>query len=101
VLLASKSWAALRDYWRFPALLLRIDSPGGTVGDSRNLQCSEVADSKLKLTASAAYLRGVISMRLNTSHGELGTISSGIGVILRGNNLERLLPPKNQRFVQR
>jgi protease-4 len=55
---------------QYPALLLRIDSPGGTVGDSQEIY---------------------EALGANYIMANPGTITGSIGVILRGNNLERLL----------
>ncbi|WP_431632003.1 signal peptide peptidase SppA [Alkalinema pantanalense] len=82
---------------KFPALLLRIDSPGGTVGDSyeiysalKRLQtkgCKMVA-SFGNISASGGVFIGVAAQHIMANPG---TITGSIGVILRGNNLERLL----------
>lgn len=80
----------------YPALLLRIDSPGGTVGDSQ-----EIYDAlkKLKTTIPVVASFGNISasggiyIAMGASHivANPGTITGSIGVIIRGNNLEKLL----------
>ncbi len=81
---------------RFPALLLRIDSPGGTVGDSQEIYTAlrRLAE-KIKVVASFGNISasgGVyIGMGANHIMANPGTITGSIGVILRGNNLERLL----------
>lgn len=81
---------------RFPALLLRIDSPGGTVGDSQEIYTAlrRLAE-KIKVVASFGNISasgGVyIGMGANYIMANPGTITGSIGVILRGNNLERLL----------
>lgn len=83
---------------KFPALLLRIDSPGGTVGDSqeiydalRKLQ----QDKNVKVVASFGNISasGGVYIGVGAKHiiANPGTITGSIGVILRGNNLERLL----------
>ena len=81
---------------KFPALLLRIDSPGGTVGDSfeiysalKDLQktCKIVA-SYGNISASGGVFIGSAAPHVMANPG---TITGSIGVILRGNNLERLL----------
>lgn len=81
---------------KFPALLLRIDSPGGTVGDSfeiysalKRLQekCHIVA-SYGNISASGGVFIGAAAPHVMANPG---TITGSIGVILRGNNLERLL----------
>ena len=81
---------------RFPALLLRIDSPGGTVGDSQEIYTAlKRLKDKLKIVASFGNISasgGVyIAMGANHIVANPGTITGSIGVILRGNNLERLL----------
>lgn len=81
---------------RFPALLLRIDSPGGTVGDSQEIYTAlRRLQEKLKIVASFGNISasgGVyIGMGANHIMANPGTITGSIGVILRGNNLERLL----------
>ncbi|WP_017300522.1 signal peptide peptidase SppA [Nodosilinea nodulosa] len=81
---------------RFPALLLRIDSPGGTVGDSQEIYTAlRRLQDKLKIVASFGNISasgGVyIAMGANHIVTNPGTITGSIGVILRGNNLERLL----------
>jgi len=81
---------------RFPALLLRIDSPGGTVGDSQEIyQALKRLQQKTKIVASFGNISasgGVyIGMGAEYIVANPGTITGSIGVILRGNNLERLL----------
>lgn len=81
---------------RFPALLLRIDSPGGTVGDSQEIYYAlKRLGEKVKIVASFGNISasgGVyIGMGANHIMANPGTITGSIGVILRGNNLERLL----------
>lgn len=81
---------------RFPALLLRIDSPGGTVGDSQEIYTAlQRLKDKLKIVASFGNISasgGVyIGMGADYIMANPGTITGSIGVILRGNNLERLL----------
>ncbi|MEI6830489.1 MAG: signal peptide peptidase SppA [Synechococcaceae cyanobacterium ELA445] len=81
----------------FPALLLRIDSPGGTVGDSQEIHaallrlrrkgCTVVA-SFGNISASGGVYIGVAADRIVANPG---TITGSIGVILRGNNLSKLL----------
>ncbi|MGF1570674.1 MAG: signal peptide peptidase SppA [Nodosilinea sp.] len=81
---------------RFPALLLRIDSPGGTVGDSQEIYTAlgRLRD-KLKIVASFGNISasGGVYIGMGAEHimANPGTITGSIGVILRGNNLERLL----------
>lgn len=81
---------------KFPALLLRIDSPGGTVGDSQEIyDALKRLQEKVKIVASFGNISasgGVyIGMGAPYIMANPGTITGSIGVILRGNNLERLL----------
>lgn len=81
---------------KFPALLLRIDSPGGTVGDSQEIyQALMRLREKVKIVASFGNISasgGVyVGMGAEYIVSNPGTITGSIGVILRGNNLERLL----------
>jgi protease-4 len=81
---------------KFPALLLRIDSPGGTVGDSQEIYAAlKKLQDKVKIVASFGNISasgGVyIGMGADQIMANPGTITGSIGVILRGNNLERLL----------
>ena len=89
---------------KFPALLLRIDSPGGTVGDSQEIYqalmrlrssgCHVVA-SYGNISASGGVYIGSAADRVVAN---AGTITGSIGVILRGNNLEKLLERVGIRF---
>jgi len=81
---------------RFPALLLRIDSPGGTVGDSQEIYSAlKRLRQKVKVVASFGNISasGGVYIGVGAEHimANPGTITGSIGVILRGNNLERLL----------
>ncbi len=81
---------------KFPALLLRIDSPGGTVGDSQEIYSAlKRLRDKLKIVASFGNISasGGVYIGMGAEHimANPGTITGSIGVILRGNNLERLL----------
>lgn len=81
---------------RFPALLLRIDSPGGTVGDSQEIYSALCRlQEKVKIVASFGNISasGGVYIAMGAHHivSNPGTITGSIGVILRGNNLERLL----------
>lgn len=81
---------------RFPALLLRIDSPGGTVGDSQEIYSAlKRLREKVKIVASFGNISasGGVYIGMGAEHimANPGTITGSIGVILRGNNLERLL----------
>ncbi|KGG16374.1 MULTISPECIES: signal peptide peptidase SppA [unclassified Prochlorococcus] len=81
----------------FPALLLRIDSPGGTVGDSQEIHAAllrlretgcHVIASFGNISASGGVYIGVAAERIIANPG---TITGSIGVILRGNNISKLL----------
>jgi protease-4 len=81
---------------KFPALLLRIDSPGGTVGDSQEIYSAlSRLREKVKIVASFGNISasGGVYIGMGADHivANPGTITGSIGVILRGNNLERLL----------
>jgi protease-4 len=81
---------------KFPALLLRIDSPGGTVGDSQEIYSALMKlREKVKIVASFGNISasGGVYIGMGAEHivANPGTITGSIGVILRGNNLERLL----------
>jgi protease-4 len=81
---------------KFPALLLRIDSPGGTVGDSQEIYYAlKKLREKIKIVASFGNISasGGVYIGMGAEHivANPGTITGSIGVILRGNNLERLL----------
>ncbi|WP_066377114.1 MULTISPECIES: signal peptide peptidase SppA [unclassified Anabaena] len=81
---------------KFPALLLRIDSPGGTVGDSQEIYSAlKRLRQKIKIVASFGNISasGGVYIGMGAEHimANPGTITGSIGVILRGNNLERLL----------
>jgi protease IV len=80
----------------FPALLLRIDSPGGTVVDSQEIYTAlKRIQEKVKVVASFGNISasGGVYIAMGAEHiiTNPGTITGSIGVILRGNNLERLL----------
>ncbi len=80
----------------FPALLLRVDSPGGTVGDSQEIHSAlKRLGEKIKIIASFGNISasGGVYIGMGAHHimANPGTITGSIGVILRGNNLERLL----------
>ena len=81
---------------KFPALLLRIDSPGGTVVDSQEIYSAlKRLREKVKIVASFGNISasGGVYIGMGAEHimANPGTITGSIGVILRGNNLERLL----------
>jgi protease IV len=81
---------------KYPALLLRIDSPGGTVGDSYEIYQALVRlQEKVKIVASYGNISasGGVYIGMGAPHivANPGTLTGSIGVILRGNNLEKLL----------
>lgn len=81
---------------KFPALLLRIDSPGGTVGDSQEIYSAlKRLREKVKIIASFGNISasGGVYIGVGAQYivANPGTITGSIGVILRGNNLEKLL----------
>ncbi|MGB3401455.1 MAG: signal peptide peptidase SppA [Microcoleaceae cyanobacterium] len=81
---------------KFPALLLRIDSPGGTVADSQEIYTAlKHLQDKVKIVASFGNISasGGVYIAMGAQHivANPGTITGSIGVILRGNNIERLL----------
>jgi len=87
-----------------PALLLRIDSPGGTVGDSQEIHAAigrlrqkgcRVVASFGNISASGGVYVGVAAEKIVANPG---TITGSIGVILRGNNISRLLERIGIRF---
>jgi protease-4 len=78
-------------------LLLRIDSPGGTVGDSQEIHSAllrlrekgcHVVASFGNISASGGVYVGVAAEKIVANPG---TITGSIGVILRGNNISKLL----------
>ena len=88
----------------FPALLLRIDSPGGTVGDSQEIHAAllrirekgcHVVASFGNISASGGVYIGVAAEKIVANPG---TITGSIGVILRGNDLSRLFERIGIRF---
>ena len=87
-----------------PALLLRIDSPGGTVGDSQEIHAAlrrlrdrgcRIVASFGNISASGGVYVGVAAERIVANPG---TITGSIGVILRGNNVSGLLERVGIRF---
>jgi protease IV len=80
-----------------PALLLRIDSPGGTVGDSQEIHAaiSRLREQGCRVVASFGNISasgGVyVGVAAETIVANPGTITGSIGVILRGNNISKLL----------
>ena len=88
----------------FPALLLRIDSPGGTVGDSQEIHAAllrlrakgcRVVASFGNISASGGVYIGVAAESIVANPG---TITGSIGVILRGNDLSRVFEKIGIRF---
>ena len=76
--------------------MLRIDSPGGTVGDSQEIYSAlKQLQETVKIVASFGNISasGGVYIGMGAQHivTNPGTITGSIGVILRGNNLERLL----------
>ncbi len=81
---------------KFPALLLRIDSPGGTVVDSQEIYTAlKELGKTTKIVASFGNISasGGVYIGMGADHimANPGTITGSIGVIIRGNNLEGLL----------
>ncbi|MEB3310474.1 MAG: signal peptide peptidase SppA [Snowella sp.] len=81
---------------KFPALLLRIDSPGGTVVDSQEIYAAlKELGKTTKIVASFGNISasGGVYIGMGADHviANPGTITGSIGVIIRGNNLEGLL----------
>lgn len=81
---------------KFPVLLLRVDSPGGTVVDSQEIYGAlKKLQEKIPIVASYGNISasGGVYISMGAQHimANPGTITGSIGVILRGNNLERLL----------
>jgi len=88
---------------KFPALLLRIDSPGGTVGDCQEIYSALMRlREKVKIVASFGNISasgGVyVGMGAEYIVANPGTITGSIGVIVRGNNLKRLLEKIGVQF---
>ena len=88
----------------FPALIVRIDSPGGTVGDSQEIYSAikrlkekgcKVIASFGNISASGGVYIGVASDKIVANPG---TITGSIGVIIRGNNLSKLLDKVGIKF---
>ena len=88
----------------FPALIVRIDSPGGTVGDSQEIYSAikrlkkkgcKVIASFGNISASGGVYIGVAADKIVANPG---TITGSIGVIIRGNNLSELLSKIGIKF---
>jgi protease-4 len=82
---------------KYPAILLRIDSPGGTVGDSQEIYdgLKRIREKGVKVVASYGNISASGGVYIGVGADNIvanpGTITGSIGVILRGNNLEGLL----------
>ncbi|MBL1208986.1 signal peptide peptidase SppA [Geminocystis sp. GBBB08] len=81
---------------KYPALLLRIDSPGGTVADSQEIYSAlKKLGEKIKIVASFGNISasGGVYVGVGANHivSNPGTITGSVGVIIRGNNLQKLL----------
>lgn len=87
-----------------PALLLRIDSPGGTVGDSQEIHAAilRLRDSGCRVVASFGNISASGGVYIGVAAEQIvanpGTITGSIGVILRGNDASRLLERIGIRF---
>ena len=88
----------------FPALIVRIDSPGGTVGDSQEIYSAikrlrskgcKVIASFGNISASGGVYIGVAAEKIVANPG---TITGSIGVIIRGNNISELLSKIGIKF---
>ncbi len=88
----------------FPGLILRIDSPGGTVGDSQEIYSAinrlktkgcKVIASFGNISASGGVYIGVAADKIVANPG---TITGSIGVIIRGNNISELLDKIGIKF---
>ena len=81
----------------YSVLMMRIDSPGGTVVDSHEIYRAllELQEKGTKVLASFGNIAasGGVYIAMGAQHimSNPGTITGSVGVILRGNNLERLL----------
>ena len=81
----------------FPALIVRIDSPGGTVGDSQEIYSAikRLKDKGCKVVASFGNISASGGVYIGVASDKIvanpGTITGSIGVIIRGNNLSELL----------
>ncbi|MGQ9837130.1 MAG: signal peptide peptidase SppA [Cyanobacteriota bacterium] len=83
---------------QIPAVVLRIDSPGGTVADSQEIYNALLRLRERKGTRIIASFGNIaasggvyIAMGAEKIISNPGTITGSIGVIIRGNNIERLL----------
>lgn len=94
----------LRDNEAVPAILLRIDSPGGGVGPSQEIykeilklrEKKKVVVSMGSLAASGGYY---IASAADWIVANPGTLTGSIGVILQGMNMEELFKKIGVRTV--
>jgi len=88
----------------FPALIVRIDSPGGTVGDSQEIYSAikRLKDKGCKVIASFGNISASGGVYIGVASDKIvanpGTITGSIGVIIRGNNLSELLDKIGIKF---
>ncbi len=88
----------------FPALIVRIDSPGGTVGDSQEIYSAikRLKDKGCKVVASFGNISASGGVYIGVASDKIvanpGTITGSIGVIIRGNNLSELLDKIGIKF---
>ena len=88
----------------FPALIVRIDSPGGTVGDSQEIYSAikRLRDKGCKVIASFGNISASGGVYIGVASDKIvanpGTITGSIGVIIRGNNLSELLDKIGIKF---
>ena len=88
----------------FPALIVRIDSPGGTVGDSQEIYSAikRIKDKGCKVIASFGNISASGGVYIGVASDKIvanpGTITGSIGVIIRGNNLSELLDKVGIKF---
>ncbi len=88
----------------FPALLLRIDSPGGTVGDSQEIfsAINRIKSKGCKVVASFGNISASGGVYIGVAADKIianpGTITGSIGVIIRGNNISELLDKIGIKF---
>jgi protease-4 len=82
---------------RFKAVIVRVNSPGGTVGASQELfEALEALRAEgIKVVASLADVAAsgglYIAMASDAVVSQPGTVTGSIGVIIRSGNLQRLL----------
>ena len=88
----------------FPALIVRIDSPGGTVGDSQEIYSAikRLKDKGCKVIASFGNISASGGVYIGVASDKIvanpGTITGSIGVIIRGNNISELLDKIGIKF---